>query len=346
MVIGRLRRRCGRGVAGDAVDQVPDVEVEQRVGLGRRRRRPGRRRVALRGRPRRGGSDPALDRAEADRRPHQQPARLHRGVGVRSRRARIASTSGRDASTNASRPGQRMSRLSRRRPQPRAQLAAPSAPRSRPTARRRTRGGARSARRRSAIASTSASLLPIRLYSGTGETPSRVDDAAHAHRVEARLLEDLDRGGDDLVGVEVEVGRLGRGLHGTITSLPTTARSAMRWSAVGQLVERRPSRDRVAQAAVGDEAGEPRVDVVELGAGLAAGEHADERRCSRRRGRARRSSGHASAGEADREQPAVRGRAPRPRPRRARRRPGRRSRRRRGRRSRRAAPARAVRRGG
>ena len=108
----RVRRRVRvRPGGGDAVDEVADVEVEQRLGFGRRdaaRVAPG---AAVR-RP--AGGSTRLDRAETDRRPHQQPARLHGGVGPKPSR-RITLRSGRDASTYASRPGDRSRRLSRAR---------------------------------------------------------------------------------------------------------------------------------------------------------------------------------------------------------------------------------------
>ena len=92
--------------------------------------------------------------------------------------------------------------------------------------------------------------------------------------------------------------------HGTITSLPTTPRSAMRWSACGSSAKGTSAVTALRKPPVAHERGEPRVDVVELGAGVPAREHADERRVRDHQvvGRDLRP---ATAGEADRQQSPV-----------------------------------------
>ena len=144
-----------------------------------------------------------------------------------------------------------------------------------------------------------------------GDLLARRELAARDHDVGAGLREAerhrpaealAPAGDDDHLAGGVE----GRDGHGTITSLPTTPRSAMRCSAWGRssndtwsvtALRSRPSRD---------ERGEVRVDVVELGARVAAGEHADQRpvRDHEVVGREHRP---AATGEPDREQPSVTG---------------------------------------
>ena len=106
-------------VAGDAVDQVADVDVEQRVGFGR----VDAPRVAAGPRPPSAGRRrpaPRLDRDEADGRPHQQAARLHGGVGAE---AVVAASRRRAAATPR--------RRRRARPEDEPAVAAPARARAR-----------------------------------------------------------------------------------------------------------------------------------------------------------------------------------------------------------------------
>ena len=114
----------------------------------------------------------------------------------------------------------------------RAAIAArsPSGWRSNPRSRRRRAAGERFAKRRSAIASTSASLLPILLYSGTGETPSR---AATLRMLTASSPDSRKISTAALTISSASRSKSALPAHGTITSLPTTRRSASRWSALG-----------------------------------------------------------------------------------------------------------------
>ena len=221
----------------------------------------------------------------------------------------------------------------------------PTAPRTRSHGSPAALGGARSTSSRSAMASTSASLLPDPAVERDRGHAEACRHAPHADGVEAGLLEDLDRRGHDLLGVEVEVGVPWSSGHGTITSLPITLRSAMAGAAAASssngilavtALRSRPSATRAGQAGV---------DVLELLAAVAAGEHAEERGVGHDQLRGRTDSAtprwrtrRTAGGRCG----PVRRRRPRP----ATLRPGRRPRRRPARRSAPAVPVRSARPGG
>ena len=70
-------------------------------------------------------------------------------------------------------------------------------------------GGAESTSTRSAMASTSASLFPIRLYRGTGDTPRRAETLRMLTASRPDSSKISTAGSDDLLGVEVELRCLG-----------------------------------------------------------------------------------------------------------------------------------------
>ena len=215
-----------RGVSSDAVDQVPDVDIEQRVGFGG----VDAARVASRSylsRPARWPRS-GLDRDEADGRPHQQSARLHGGVGAEAVVSHRVDERPRHlheclASEREDEPALlRRNELRSQCPGPARGVAVP-----RLVVDARWRDV-----RKEAIGDRvdERILVPDPAVQRDRRDAEPGRDAAHAHGVEPRLAKDLDRRGDDLVGVQVEVGLPA---HGTITSLPTTRRSARRWSALG-----------------------------------------------------------------------------------------------------------------
>ena len=229
----RVSRRCPRS----------------RSGCGGRtacRPRPGRpRRVAARvgiaaGRRRPGGSTP-LSTAPNPTVAQVSSRQACTAASAAKPSRRIASTSGRDASTYASRPGQTMRRLSRAGAGRSAALA-PSAPRSAPRlavvarrgevgraagrrSRRRARPccrpGCRAARARRRAGRTRCACSPRR-----GRTPRR-------SRRRRSTISSASRS---------KSVRPGPGLTGPAPACRRPPRSAMRWSAAGQVVERRPRR--------------------------------------------------------------------------------------------------------
>ncbi|HEY6427449.1 MAG TPA: hypothetical protein VIX84_09470, partial [Acidimicrobiales bacterium] len=72
-------RLLRRGISSDSIDQVPDMDLEQRVAF----RRVNASRVASGADSTRPKCWPGtgLDGDEPDRRPHEQATRLHRRVG-------------------------------------------------------------------------------------------------------------------------------------------------------------------------------------------------------------------------------------------------------------------------
>ena len=233
------------------------MDVEQRVGLGASTppaSPPGRTGFGRPGR-RRGRVARPISTATKPTVAHMSSRHACTAASARNPSWRIASTSGRDTSTNASRPSERISRLSLRGNELRAQRARPSAPRS------SSHGSSSTARRREVGEDAIGDRVDERVLvadpavqrDGRDAEPRR--DAAHAHRVEPRLAEDVDRGGDDLVGVEIEVGSSS---HGSPLTGPSPA---CRRPAVGEALERGRAARRtwasavtaLLQPAVGDE---------------------------------------------------------------------------------------------
>src|SRR6266511_403799 len=124
-------------------------------------------------------------------------------------------------------------------------------------------GGARSASRRSAIASRSASLLPMRLYSGTGDTPRRDETL--------RMLTASRPDSWRISTAAVMISSASRSKSGCLVTgsrhhhkLADHAAVGHALQGVGQFVERDLRRHRVAQPTVSHELREIGVDVVEL----------------------------------------------------------------------------------
>src|SRR6266536_1688282 len=124
-------------------------------------------------------------------------------------------------------------------------------------------GGARSASRRSAIASRSASLLPMRLYSGTGDTPRRDETL--------RMLTASRPNSWRISTAAVMISSASRSKSGCLVTrshhhhkLADHAAVSHPLKGVGEVVERDLRRHGVAQPTVSHEAGEAGVNAVEL----------------------------------------------------------------------------------
>ena len=267
-------------------------------------------------RPRCGrGPRARLDRAEADRRPHQQPARLHRGVGAEAVVAHRLDERPRHLDVRLA-PEREDEPAVLRGNELRRASAAPNAPRSCPTARRR-RAAARGRRR-----SDRRSRRPARpccrsgCRAGPGDTPSRV-----------ATLRMLTASSPDSWKISTAAVTISSASRSKSALLLRDGRSRHHHqladdAAVGQalergreLVERGVGGDRVAQAAVGDERRQGSRGCRRARRATSRPRTRRRARCSRRRGRARRSSATVPLAKPTSEQPPVARQRARPRPR-------------------------------
>ena len=274
---------------GDAFDQVADVEVEQRVDLGR----VDAARVAAR-------SGPCAGRAAAAR-PRSRPRRSRRSptsaAGTpaprRRRRSRRAASPRRAAATprrRRSRPGERMSRLSRAGAQPDAQLpgparrvARPTARRRRPAARGRRAGGRRWRRPARPCCRSGCRAGPATRRGGPTRCACSPRRGPTRRKISTAAVTISSASRSKSAGFVV----------GLTAPSPACRRRRGRPCAAARRAARRTAPRRVTalrSRPSATSAGQLGVDRVELGPGVAAGEHADERGVGRPRGRASRSS--------------------------------------------------------